>query len=110
MPIRVEQEESSQLLELPVSVERVLRRLLQQPEPERGRFTHESLAQVEREIATEQRDARPDSNEDDIGNVGECAIVVDGDAARRVVLEGLRRRIDHPIEDGEKILFTGSLP
>lgn len=110
MPIRVELRESSRLLELPEGVERALRRLLQQPEPEHGRLTADSLEQIQRDIDVERRDAGADSNEESLGAVAENEILVDGDAVRRVVLDGLRRRLVHPVEDGERLLLTGRRP
>ncbi|MCC6555477.1 MAG: hypothetical protein IT372_21155 [Polyangiaceae bacterium] len=91
-------------MELPDSVERVLRGLLQDD----GRVSKEQLDKIGQELDSADRSgANRDSNEDRIGAVGESTIVADGGLVRRVVLEGLRRRLTQPVDQQEILRITG---
>ena len=102
MPIRIESLSGfSQQLDLPQSVEREFRDLLQQP---RRELTEDVIKSIEQQLAS--RDQNRDSNEDDVGELSGCAIVADAEVIVRVVLEGLRQRLRVRASTGEKLRFT----
>jgi hypothetical protein len=107
MPIRVEPGTSARALALPQSVELALRELLKK-NPGEDAITMEALQEIERALqATEQGIAGRDGNEDEIGQIGEAAVMADGGVVLKVLIEGLRRRLACPVIDGEVLRFTG---
>lgn len=101
--IKVEGEHRYQSAELPVCVETRFAQLLKQDPPLHGLVTTEGLDRIEKSIVTS------DSNECVIGEAGSggTEIVVDGGEALKVVLQGLRRRLQHPLAESEKLRISG---
>lgn len=73
--------------DLPDSVATTLRKV-------EGPLSAENLANLE---------DPEDSNLDTVGEYGGCDIVADGTAAVRVIVDGLSRRLQHPVIAGETL-------
>jgi hypothetical protein len=107
MPIRVEPGTSARALALPQSVELALRAFLKK-DPGEDAITKAALQEIELDLqATGQGLDGKDGNEDEIGQIGDTAVMADGDVVLKVLIEGLRRRLACPVIDGEVFRFTG---
>jgi hypothetical protein len=86
---------------LPASVDRAFQPLLSAEPP--GRVVDDRLSKL-------SIDQPSDSNETEIAEVDACAVVADGTEALRIVIDGLRRRLAHPLEPSESLVLFVDRP
>jgi len=84
---------------LPDSVSRTLARSLQTDSSGERELTRAQVETIDRAAG------REDSNEDVVATVGAIDIVADGFQVVDVVLDGLLRRLQFPLDEGEKLVL-----
>ena len=86
---------------LPTSIDRALQSLVTSANA--GRIDEASLAAL-------PAPDKVDSNETDIVEHDGCIVVADGADVFPLIIDGLRRRLEHRIESDERLVLVGERP